>query len=232
MDRPKEVDAKLSASKMEAASLCPAYFQANDKFSWKGDRDSASEGTIRHDHEENQTPLDDIEDDERRKCAYRCREALSQIREKVSKATGCEGELDEREIRLWYGDSWSGQMDYVERFGVDVLVADYKTLHGSHTPAPTNIQLLAQSVLMKKNYPETNNVYAALIEPFNDPTYTTVMFTSEYLLEKAKWLEEVVAQSYAKNPERIFGSKQCKWCSALYVCPSARSHLVSCLNKK
>ena len=56
MERSEEVQAKLSASKLEASSLCPAFFQASKKFSWYGDRDSASEGTIRHEHEENQTP--------------------------------------------------------------------------------------------------------------------------------------------------------------------------------
>lgn len=228
--RSEEVNAKLSASKMEAASLCPAYFQANKLFAWQGDKDSANEGTIRHDNEENQIPLDEIDDDERRICAYRCRVALQECREKVYNAVGgCEESKPIRELRLWYGDSWSGQLDYVERFGVAAFVADYKTLHGSHTPAPTNVQLLAQAVLYWKNYPDIEAIYAALIEPFNNPTYTTIKYSADYLSEKSKWLEEVVAKSYADNPKPIYGAKQCKWCSALYVCPEARSHLFSCL---
>lgn len=228
--RSKEIDAKLSASKMEAASLCPAYFQANKQFAWQGDKDSANEGTIRHDNEENQVPLDEIDDDERRLCAYRSRLALQECRETIYMAVGgCEKSEPTRELRLWYGDSWSGQLDYAERFGVAVFIADYKTLHGSHTPAPNNIQLLAQAILYWKNYPDIEEVYAALIEPFNNPTYTTIKYSADYLSEKSKWLEEVVAKSYAENPDRIFGPKQCKWCSALYVCPEAKSHLFSCL---
>jgi hypothetical protein len=227
--RSEEVQAKLSASKMEAASLCPAYWSANITFAWQGDRDSANEGTIRHEHEENQTPLEEIEDDERRLCAYRCRIALEECRQKVFGDK--EGEI-KREERLWYDESWSGQLDYSEAFGVDVLIADYKKLHGSHTPAPDNIQLIAQAVLYWKNYPHVETIYAALIEPFNDPWYTSVKYSVEFLKEKARWLEEVVAKSYKKDPEKVFGHKQCKWCSALYVCPEAKSHLFSCIQKK
>lgn len=230
MSRSEEIDSKLSASKMEAASLCPAYFQANRQFMWKADRDSANEGTIRHENEENQVPLDEIEDDERRLCAYRSRVALEECREKVFGSKLGEG-LIERELRLWVDESWSGQLDYAERLGVDVLIADYKTLHGSHTPAPENIQLLAQAVLYWYNNKDVENFYCALIEPFNEVHYTTVKYTAKVLEEKIHWLNEVVAKSYTENPERIFGPKQCKWCSAMWACPEAKSHLISCLQK-
>lgn len=229
MERSEEVQAKLSASKLEASSLCPAYFQANQRFAWQGDRDSANEGTIRHEIEENQVPLDEIDDDERRKCAYRSRLAIQECREKVF---GSEDGVITREARYWYEDLWSGQLDYMETLGVNVFIADYKTLHGSHTPAPNNIQLLAQAVLVIKNHPEVENVFAALIEPFNDPTYTTVKYTRKFLEEKAMWFEEVAKRAYSKDPDQVPGGKQCKWCSALYVCSSARSHLLSCINKK
>jgi CRISPR/Cas system-associated exonuclease Cas4 (RecB family) len=230
--RSERVQSHLSASKLEAASLCPAYFQANKSFAWQGDRESANEGTIRHENEELQVPLEEIEDDERRLCAYRCRLALSECREKVFGDPDFRQGGIWRELRLWYDDSWSGQLDYVEHLGVDVLIADYKTLHGSHTPAPDNIQLLAQAVLYWKNNQDVETIYGALIEPFSDPIYTSVKYSAEYLEEKAKWLEEVVRKSYEDNPERVFGPKQCKWCSALYVCPSARSHLFSCIQKE
>lgn len=132
--RSDEVNAKLSASKMEAASLCPAYFQANKLFAWQGDRDSANEGTIRHENEENEVPINEIDDDERRLCAIRCRQALEECRQKVFGEQIGLGVVC-RELRLWYGESWSGQLDYVETHGVEkVFIADYKTLHGSHTP--------------------------------------------------------------------------------------------------
>lgn len=230
MERSEKVNAKLSASKLEAASLCPAYFQASNKFEWKGDRDSANEGTIRHDHEENQTPLDEIIDDEQRICAYRCRKALQECREKVF-GTNIDKGVAQREVRYWFQESWSGQLDYMEHVGVACFIADYKTLHGSHTPAPDNVQLLAQAVLVIENNPEVETVYAALIEPFNSPNYTTVKYEREFLEEKAKWLSDVTSKAYGDDPEAIPGPKQCKWCSALYVCESARSHLVSCINK-
>lgn len=229
MERSEEVQAKLSASKLEAASLCPAFFKANNKFSWIGDRSSADEGTIRHDNEENEVPLDEIEDDERRLCAYRSRLAITECREKVF---GSDPErVVTREVRYWYNELWSGQLDYMERCGKRVFIADYKTLHGSHTPAPDNIQLMAQAILVIKNNPDVEEVYASLIEPFNDPTYTTVMYKKGFLEEKAKWFEEVVARAYGEDPEQIPGSKQCKWCAGLYACASAKSHILSCLKK-
>ena len=229
MERSKEVQAKLSASKLEAASLCPAFFSANNKFQWVGDRSSANEGTIRHDNEENEVPLSEIEDDERRLCAYRSRLAITECREKVFGADP--QSVVTREVRYWYDESWSGQLDYMECVGVRAFIADYKTLHGSHTPAPKNVQLMAQAVLVIKNNPEIEEVYCALIEPFNTPTYTTIKYNKKFLLEKAKWLEEVVEKSYSKNPEAVSGATQCKWCSALHACPSAMSHMVSCLQK-
>jgi len=230
--RSEKVQAKLSASKMEAASLCPAYWSANKTFAWQGDRDSANEGTIRHENEEHQVPLDEIDDDERRLCAYRCRVALQECREKVFGDTdfNC-GEI-QRELRLWYGDSWSGQLDYMERLGAVAFIADYKTLHGSHTPAQDNVQLLAQAVLYWKNNEDVETIYGALIEPFNDVWYTSVKYSAEYLEEKSKWLQDVVDNAYDDNPKKVFGHKQCKWCSALYVCPEAKSHLFSCIQKK
>ena len=230
MERSEEVQAKLSASKLEAASLCPAFFLASKKFPWVGDRSSADEGTIRHDNEENQVPLDEIEDDERRLCAYRSRLALQTCREKVFGDDLDKGEI-EREVRFWYDELWSGQLDYMETFGVACFIADYKTLHGSHTPAPDNVQLLAQAVLVIKNRPEIETVYAALIEPFNSPTYTTVKYSRKFLEEKAEWLKEVAERAYGDDPEQVPGPKQCKWCNGLYVCASARSHLNSCLQK-
>ncbi|MBL18701.1 MAG: hypothetical protein CMC82_02580 [Flavobacteriaceae bacterium] len=229
MDRSDKVNSKLSASKMEAASLCPAFFQGNQLFPWIGDRSAADEGTIRHDNEENQVPLEDIDDDERRLCAYRCRQALEECRQKVFGTSL--GFVVSREVRYWYDESWSGQLDYMETDGVTVFIADYKTLHGSHTPATKNIQLLAQAVLVLKNNPDIEDVYACLIEPFNKPTYTTVKYGKEYLLKKSKWLEEVVEEAYSNDPKQIPGSKQCKWCSALYVCSEAKKHINSCLQK-
>ena len=119
----------------------------------------------------------------------------------------------------------------MERVGERVFIADYKTLHGIHTPAPDNVQLMAQAILVIKNNPDVGEVFAALIEPFNDPTYTTVYYKKDFLLKKAKWLEEIVEKSYGKDPDQVPGSKQCKWCSALYVCSGARSHINTCLQK-
>ena len=97
---------------------------------------------------------EDIDDDERAALCLQIKNRTAlECNEKVFGDK--EGSI-ERELRLWYDDSWSGQLGlFLEAFdGVDALIADYKTLHGSHTPAPDNIQLLAQAVLYWKNYPK------------------------------------------------------------------------------
>ena len=65
-----ERDGKMSASKVEAVVLCPAYLQANQKFEWLGDRSAADEGTARHENEENLVPVNEIGDEDRRKLCY------------------------------------------------------------------------------------------------------------------------------------------------------------------
>jgi hypothetical protein len=223
-----------SASKISAIAKCRAFHQANQIFEWYGERDAANEGTIRHEHEENQTPLDDIIDPDQRFCADRCRKALTWCRDDL-------GLLEnqttiEREVRLWWDDKWSGQLDYLETWSklgkMDeglkefAFVADYKTLRGEHDPAPDNLQLLAQAVLVHKNYPKVSEVFVALIEPFQDPIYTTASYTADYLRGKGDWICGIVDEATSENPSRTAGPSQCKWCSAVPFCPEVRNKIM------
>jgi len=218
-----------SASKISAIVKCRGYHMANQKFPWYGDSDAASEGTIRHEHEENQTPLDEILDDEQRICALRCRQALEWCREDLGLK---ENETTiEREVRLWWDGKWSGQLDYLETWSKLVenkltefaFLADYKTLRGDHDPAFDNIQLLAQAALVHKNYPKVSEVFVALIEPFKEPMYTTASYTDAHLKGKGEWITEVVNEAMDENAPRTAGPSQCKWCSAVPFCPEARN---------
>jgi len=222
-----------SASKISAIAKCPAFHQANQIFPWYGERSAADEGTARHKLEEDQTPIDEILDDEQRRCAINCRKALDWCRDDLG-LKECETTI-EREARLWWDDKWSGQLDYLETwtatrdFGDGVprltefaFVADYKTLRGEHDPAIHNIQLLAQAVLYWKNYPKVNTVFVALIEPFQDPIYSTASYSSTYLRGKGEWILDIVNEATGDNPSRTAGSSQCKWCAAVPFCPEAR----------
>jgi len=225
-----------SASKISAIAKCRAFHKANQDFTWYADRDAANEGTIRHEYEELQTPLDEIIDAEQRICADRCRKALEWCREDLDLLEN-ETKID-REVRLWWDDKWSGQLDYLETwsatrdFGDGVprltefaFLADYKTLRGDHDPAPVNVQLLAQAVLVQKNYPKVNKVFVALIEPFQDPLYTTASYSEAHLRDRGEWIEGMVDEAMGDNPSRTAGPSQCKWCAAIPFCPAVRNKI-------
>jgi hypothetical protein len=221
-----ERDGKMSASKVEAVVLCPAYLKANQKFEWLGDRSAADEGTARHLNEEEQTPIDEIGDEDRRRCAIQSRKALQWCRETLE----IDGKI-EREARLWWDEDWSGQLDYMELEGNRAFIADYKMLRGDHEPADKNVQLQAQGALVVKNYPEIEEVFLALIEPFNDPTYTTVCYSKDFLLAKGALFTNASRYALEPNPPAVAGKKQCKWCSAQPFCPALRELLTMGLMK-
>jgi|11_taG_2_1085331.scaffolds.fasta_scaffold03817_8 hypothetical protein len=228
MDDQERGDAP-SASKISAIIKCRGYHQANLKFPYYGEKSAADEGTIRHQHEEDQTPLDDILDDEQRLCALRCRQALEWCRDDLGLLEN--NTTIEREVRLWWDGKWSGQLDYLETWSklVDgslqefAFLADYKTLRGDHDPAHINQQLLAQAVLVQKNYPKVSEVFVALIEPFKEPMYTTASYSSDHLRGKGEWISDIVDEAMSENAPRTAGPSQCKWCSAVPFCPEARN---------
>jgi len=220
-----------SASKISAIIKCRGYHKANLMFPWVGEKSAANEGTIRHQHEEDQTPLDEILDDEQRMCALRSRQSLDWCRDELGLKEN--STKIERELRLWWDDKWSGQLDYLETWSklgkMDeglkeyAFLADYKTLRGDHDPAHINLQLLAQAVLVHKNFPNVSEVFVALIEPFKEPMYTTASYTEAHLRGKGEWITEVVDEAMSENAPRTAGPSQCKWCSAVPFCPEARN---------
>ena len=234
-ESPEERGDAPSASKISAIAKCRGFHQANQIFPWYGERDAADEGTIRHKHEEDQTPLDEILDPDQRFCADRCRKALTWCRDDLGLLEN-QTKID-REVRLWWDDKWSGQLDYLETWSklVDgkltefAFVADYKTLRGDHDPAPDNIQLLAQAVLVQKNYPNVHEVFVALIEPFQDPIYTTASYSADHLRGRGDWICGMVDEATGDNPSRTAGPSQCKWCSAVPFCPEVRNKIMEIL---
>ena len=95
-------------------------------------------------------------------------------------------------------------------------------LRGDHEPADKNVQLQAQGALVVKNYPEIEEVFLALVEPFNDPTYTTVCYSKDFLLAKGALFTNASRYALEPNPPARAGVKQCKWCSAQPFCPALR----------
>tara|TARA_Y100000593_G_scaffold93571_2_gene188939 strand:- start:241 stop:939 length:699 start_codon:yes stop_codon:yes gene_type:complete len=213
-----------SASSVERDWLCRGAFEAQKGLVDKGS-DDASRGTLRHDYEEKQTPLADIPDDEDRECSRRARASLEHLREELG--IGTESEI-RREDRFWLKHNntpiLSGQLDYLETWGRGALIADYKMLYGVHTSAPSNLQLAAYAALVY-NSTQKHPIYAALIEPFGEPSMTTTMFDRAKLEEITDQLIELYEEVYSGSAPRTAGAKQCKFCKALGRCNEAFNYV-------
>jgi hypothetical protein len=232
MNSPSDIREGLSsASSVERDSLCHGAFEAQKDYV---DRDSAdaSRGTLRHDLEENQTPLDDILDDEDRECSRRARASLEHLRDTL-KITGSK---ISREERFWLlnGEGqklMSGQLDYLEEWNEVALIADYKMLYGVHASAPSNVQLAAYSGLVYLNRDKVKRVYAALIEPFGEPSLTTTVFDEDQLKKIVTDLQSLYTKVYSGTAPRTAGWKQCKFCKALGACPEAAEYITKTIEE-
>ncbi len=134
-----------------------------------------------------------------------------------------------REERLWYRDpltltrSWSGQPDLV---GIDfgkesrAAVVDYKSLWGTHTEAPSNLQLRCLAVLVAVEY-GIENVRVILVQPNGWPKYTVADYGPAELRqaedEIAALMEDVQREGHPRTPS----AKACRYCRARHVCAEA-----------
>ena len=84
---------------------------------------------------------------------------------------------------------------------------------------------------MVKNYPDIEEVFLALIEPFNDPTYTTISYSRDFLLAKGTLFTNASRYALEPDPPAVAGPKQCKWCSAQAYCPTLIEFITSKLLK-
>lgn len=134
-----------------------------------------------------------------------------------------------REQRLWYRDpltltrSWSGQPDLVAielAENARAAVVDYKSLWGTHTEAPSNLQLRCLAVLVAVEY-GVENVRVILVQPNGWPKYTVADYGPAELRqaedEIAALMEDVQREGHPRTPS----AKACRYCRARHVCPEA-----------
>lgn len=214
----------LSASGIEASMLCIGKLQAEAGLP-DTDTSDASEGTVRHTLAELDIDPDLIEDRERANSIRRAKEALVEAKERLSLS---DKGLVMKEQRLWLKNKGvpilSGKADHVEIHGEVAMVADYKMLYGTHTPAPKNPQLLTLALLTAEHYP-VNEIHMVLIEPNMRPTFTIGSVNKATLETWRKTLIKLADGVASNDAPRTAGWKQCRFCKALAYCPEANKLL-------
>lgn len=217
-----------SASGIEQMKLCPGSWNYQKLFPSKGG-DDASEGTIRHDLIEQvirgDVALDSITDEQQHECVKRALFLLGNVEKEIGVGDFTNQWLEKR---LWLNQNedkvYSAKYDLLrEYFGGVYLLVDWKTLYGDHTPAPNNIQLLAQALAVYRNSEGMTKMYCSLVEPFPTPTYSLVEYSTERLEALESMVTEVIFKANEVTAEKVVGLKQCKYCDGLPYCPEVAS---------
>jgi len=218
-----EREGKPSASGIEQMKLCPGSWNYQKMFSSKGGA-SASEGTIRHDLIEQvirgDISLDSITDDQQHECTKRALYLLEKVEAEIGVAKHKNQWLEKR---LWLNQNedklYSAKYDLLREYenGIFLLV-DWKTLYGDHTPAPDNIQLLAQALAVYRNSEGVKKMYCSLVEPFPSPSYSLVEYSTERLEQLESLVTSIIEEANKTTAEKVVGLKQCKFCDGLAHC--------------
>jgi len=230
-----------SASGIEQMQLCPGSWTYQQMFE-SVDSDEANEGTTRHDLIENvirgKVSIDTLEG-EHYTCVERALNLLELIEREIEVGWA---DLDNQhqflEERVWVHDGtnklYRAKYDLLRDYGNGtLLLVDWKTLYGDHTPAPDNVQLLAQALAVYRNHPtEIKRIWCALAEPFPNPSYSLVEYLPERLEKSYEFIRSIITKATKKDASRIPGVKQCKYCDALAVCPEARFIISQAFNFK
>ena len=213
-----------SASGIEQMKLCPGSWNYQKLFPSKGGND-ADEGTTRHDLIEQvirgDVALDSISDEQQHECVKRALFLLGNVEKEIGVGDYTNQWLEKR---LWLNQNedkvYSAKYDLLREYpnGVFLLV-DWKTLYGDHTPAPNNIQLLAQALAVYRNSEGMTKMYCSLVEPFPTPTYSLVEYSTERLEALESMVTEVISKANEVTAEKVVGLKQCKFCNGLPYCP-------------
>lgn len=237
MDSGDEREGLPSASGIEQMKLCPGSWNYQKMFPSSGGSD-ANEGTIRHDLIEQvirgDITLDSIEDDQQHECTKRALMLL----EKVELEAGVSNHSNQwLEKRLWLNQNedkvYSAKYDLLREYeGGIFLLVDWKTLYGDHTPAPDNIQLLAQALAVYRNSEGMTKMYCSLVEPFPSPSFSLVEYSTERLDQLENLVTQIVAEANKGTAEKVVGLKQCKFCSGLAHCEDVESKLKTAMTPR
>ena len=203
----------LSASGVEAAALCPGKLKAEE-----GIPDETSEaaevGTRIHAKLAGEKiELTSAEMETANELAWK---RIRLVREMF--------EVEPRrkiiEKRMWYtvyGLRMSGKPDYICIKGERALIVDYKTGWSDIPRAIENPQLAALAVLLRQNVKTVKSITVAILHPTRNNSLAE--FDMDNLATARNEITRVMRAAYAKNPQRIPGEIQCRYCKARTTCP-------------
>lgn len=218
-----------SGSSLWQDSQCHGRWMADGSFPEKGDRGDANLGTIMHSYMENETPLDEIDDDNQRFGIFKARK----MEEGILAEWGLNGKVT-REPRFWCvedGDGkFSGCIDRLEVDGKNASIIDYKMLFGNYAEAKKNRQLQVYGMLVCENHPEVETVYLGLIQPMLDRC-TTASASRETLMGLRPKLIELSNIITKEGAPRSPSPDACKYCNAIAHCPEAYELISKIPNK-
>lgn len=221
-----------SASGIEQMKLCPGSWNYQKMFPSSGGSD-ANEGTIRHDLIEQvirgDITLDSIEDEQQHECTKRALHLLEMVEVEAGVSDGNPLNNGKHHInqwlekRLWLNQNenkvYSAKYDLLREYeGGIYLLVDWKTLYGDHTPAPDNIQLLAQALAVYRNSEGMTKMYCSLVEPFPTATFSLVEYSTDRLEQLESLVTTIVSEANKETAEKVVGLKQCKFCNGLAHC--------------
>ena len=133
-----------------------------------------------------------------------------------------------RERRLWgVGESISGKADVVHSVGNHSLVIDYKFGRDGAEHATGNLQLRGLAVLEKENFPETDSVTVAIIQPGCNPQISVCGYDAEALVIARAEVQGILTAANEPNAPRRPSASACRYCKAAATCPEAQATALS-----
>lgn len=168
---------------------------------------------------------DKLPDPDEREVAERC------VEQRVELVTRLLGDqfVSVREERLWlFHENFkllSGQPDDVSFTSDTGLVIDYKSGRGEQADAASNMQIRTNIVLASRVLaPSVTKWYGVIIQPLITSKPVVVEY-SKNLVQEAHGEILMILNAIHKHDSPTKAGSHCKFCPAVFTCPSARSLL-------
>jgi hypothetical protein len=123
---------------------------------------------------------------------------------------------------------FTGQPDFLIKDPKRALILDFKSGRLESDPAADNLQLRAYAVLLKYEYPELEDIEAAIIEPNVTWESSRVRYQCADLAQAENHILSIVDEA-AWNLKRTAGT-WCKHCLARILCPEAQNYIQTALD--